>query len=359
VNAVGTRILIAANAAPHAEAAAVALRGEFEDIICSVGADRIVTDFDRERAPLLVMAFERVVDAERCLRALEQSSESLHAFAHRRLLLCRREELRHAYELCLQGRFDDYVMLWPADADPQRLPMAAHHAARELNAMALRAQRRLDWVREAQDLEQLEPQLGASASWVLERLEQAQRELAQLRSGLRDPACDPETRIDALKNTLDWMRHWALRLGDEWHAVVETARRLRAQAARARPIVLVVDDDEFQHKLLRRMLGDTGIDLQFATSVGDAMSMLQARRPDCILMDIGLPDVNGIDAVRMIRSAAQYADTRIVMLTGQRHDTALRRSLDAGASGFIAKPFNRATLLARLRGLLPEDDPAG
>ena len=83
--------------------------------------------------------------------------------------------------------------------------------------------------------------------------------------------------------------------------------------------------------------------------------MLQVRRPDCILMDIELPDVNGIEAVHMIRSVAEYADTRIVMLTGRRDEAALRRSLDAGASGFLAKPFNRAMLLARLRGLLPED----
>jgi CheY-like chemotaxis protein len=349
-----TRILIASDQAPHAEAAAAALRGAFEDIVCTVGTERFVADFDRERAPLLVLAFERLAGAEGCLLELERSSESLHAFAHRRLVLCRREELRRAYELCLQGRFDDYVMFWPADADPQRLPMAAHHAAREINATSLRAQRKLDWVREAQGLEQLEPRLGASASWVLECLDRTLQELERLRGALGDPAQNPEVSIGALRNTFDVMRHWALRLDDEWHDVIETARRLRAVAARARPLVLVVDDDEFQHKLLGRMLGDTGIDLQFATSVGDAMSLLQLRRPDCILMDIGLPDVDGIDAVRMIRSAAHYADIRIVMLTGLRDEATLRLSVEAGASGFVTKPFNRATLLARLRGLLPE-----
>jgi CheY-like chemotaxis protein len=350
----GIRILIAADAAAHAEAAAAALRGEFEDITCSVGADRIVADFDRERAPLLVLAFEHVADAESCLRALEQSSESLHAFAHRRLLLCRREEQRVAYDVCLQGRFDDYVTFWPTDADPQRLPMAAHRAALDLNAMALRSQRQLDWVREAQGLDQLEPQLSASATWLLERVDQALGQAEVVREAVRQPTQEFETRVAALENTLNWMRHWALQLGDEWHAVVGTARKLRAQAARTRPQVLMVDDDEFQHRLLARMLGDTGVDLLFATSVGDAMSLLQVRRPDCILMDIGLPDLNGIEAVRMIKSAANYAHLRIVMLTGVSDESALQRSLDAGASGYIAKPFNRATLLARMRGLLPE-----
>lgn len=355
----GIRILIAADAAAHAEAAAAALRGEFEDITCSVGAERIGTDFDRERAPLLVLAFEHVAGAERCLRALEQSSESLHAFAHRRLLLCRREEQRLAYEMCLQGRFDDYVTFWPADADPQRLPMAAHHAARDLNAMALRAQRQLDWVRDAQGLDRLEPQLSASATWLLEHVDQALRQSEGLREAVRESAPELEDRTAALQNMLDWMRHWALQLGYEWHAVIDTARRLRAQAARTRPLVLVVDDDEFQHRLLARMLGDTGVDLLFTTSVAEAMSLLQVRRPDCIFMDIGLPDLNGIDAVRMIRSAANYANLRIVMLTGVRDETALQRSLDAGANGFIPKPFNRTILLARLRGLLPEDARGG
>lgn len=351
------RILIAADERAHVEAVTAALRGEFDDIVCSLDHTRLVEDFDRERAPVLVLAFDRILGAERCLIALEQSSESLHAFAHRRLLLCRREDLQRAYALCLQGRFDDYVVFWPADGDARRLSMAVHHAARELHAQALRAQRQLDWVQEAQGLEQLETQLSASATWVLERVEEALRAVEPLRAEGR--VAERAARVNAVKTTLDWMRHWALHMGDEWHPVVATARRLRALAARTRPLVLAIDDDEFQHKLLRRMLGDTGVDLLFTTSVNEAMSLLQVRRPDCILMDIGLPDVDGIEAVRVIKSDPHNADLRVVMLTGSRDEAALQRSIDAGASGFIAKPFNRAMLLARLRGLLPADAAEG
>lgn len=353
MNSTGFRILVVADTASNAEAAAAALRGAGEEIVCCVAAEHFVADFERERPSLAVFAFERVAGAEHCLLTLKRASEALHAFTHRRLLLCRREEAQLAYSLCVQGHYDDYVVFWPADGDPQRLAMAVQHAAREMHGLGLRSQSQLDWVREARELEHLERQLDASTAWMPERLEEAQYGIDALRAGVAGRSDAIDAQISALQNTLGWMRLWALRRTEEWHSVVATSRRLRALAAKARPLVLAIDDDEFQHLLLSRMLGDTGIELQFATTVGDAMSLLQLRRPECILMDIELPDLDGIEAVRSIRSAPGYADLRIVMLTGSRDDATLQRSLDAGASGFIAKPFNRAMLLAQMRHLLP------
>jgi CheY-like chemotaxis protein len=353
------RILIAAETAAHAEAVATALAGEFDDIVVSIEPGRFVADFDHQRAPLCVLAFDRLAKVEQYLQELERSSESLHAFAHRRLVLCSDSEVARTYELCLQGRFDDYVLFWPVDKDARRLSMAVHHAARELQQLALRSQRQRAWLQEVQGLQDLETRVSASGAWVVERVDSALDAVQQLQTGVAEGAPDLDRRFEALRATMGWMRHWALRLSGEWHAELASVGRLRALAGRARPSILTIDDDEFQHKLLRRLLGDEEVDLLFASSVTDAMAMLQVQKPDCILMDIGLPDLDGIDAVRMIRSVGANASIEIVMMTGTRDESAVQRSLDAGATGFIAKPFNRAMLLSRLRGVLPGNDSAG
>lgn len=349
------RVLVAAATVADAQAAAAPLRAEFADIAFSTVPQRFVADFDEHRAPLCVIAFGHLDQADQYLAGLDRASESLHAFAHRRLVLCTRDESARARSLCQQGRFDDYVPFWPEPADPQRLPMAAHRAACELLELAARGARQRAWVEEARGLEGVQTQLAASANWVLERVDAAKRELELALAGAADRASDLERRFDAVKTTLDWMRHWALRLDDEWHAELAAVQRLRRLAGRARPVILVVDDDEFQHQLLRRMLGDLDLELLFTSSLGDAMAILQVRRPDCILMDVGLPDVDGVDAVRMIKSVRAGDAIRIVMLTGSNDEPTLQRSLDAGAAGLIGKPFNRSALLSQLRAVWPAE----
>lgn len=348
------RILIAADDSAAAEAAAAPLTGEFDDIVQATQAGRGVADFDLHQAPVCVLAFERISRAEQYLSDLERSSETLHAFRHRRIVLCSQAEAPRAYALCLQGRFDDYVVFWGPHRDAQRLMMAVQQACRELPALAQRAQRQRSWVQQVQLLKDLDSRLEGSASWVVERVDALLASMRELRANPALPAPELERRIDEVDHTLGWLRHWALRLTDELHAELAAVNRLRTLAGRTRPLILAIDDDEFQHLLLRRLLGDEDVDLLFATSVADAMALLQLQRPDCILMDIGLPDLDGIDAVRMIKSVAANASIQIVMMTGAREDSALQRSLDAGAVGYIAKPFNRAILLSRLRTVLPE-----
>lgn len=67
-------------------------------------------------------------------------------------------------------------------------------------------------------------------------------------------------------------------------------------------MILVVDDDDSRHKLLQRPLGSEPVELLFAKSACEAMDSLRRSRPDCILMDVELPDGDGIDAVTKIKS---------------------------------------------------------
>src|SRR5690606_32254536 len=95
-----------------------------------------------------------------------------------------------------------------------------------------------------------------------------------------------------------------------------TARNLGALAAKVKPKVLFIDDDEFQHRMVARMLEDDDLELHFAANATDALKVLRTLRPDVILMDFNLPEVSGIELTRRIKIAPQFARIPIVMVTG-------------------------------------------
>jgi DNA-binding response OmpR family regulator len=98
-----------------------------------------------------------------------------------------------------------------------------------------------------------------------------------------------------------------------------------------------------------RALGDRG---HAVSSAADAMSGLHAAvegRPDLVVLDLGLPDVDGLDVCREIRTA--HVDVPILILTARREELDAVVGLDAGADDYVTKPFRLAELMARLRAL--------
>ena len=114
----------------------------------------------------------------------------------------------------------------------------------------------------------------------------------------------------------------------------------------------MVDDDKYQHKLLSAVLRDANLELVFATSSTEAMAMLSRRRPDLILMDVDMPDIDGIETTRRIRSVERLAGIPVVMLTGHSDKDVVVRSMTVGATGFLVKPLNKDALLAKIRSCL-------
>jgi DNA-binding response OmpR family regulator len=118
-----------------------------------------------------------------------------------------------------------------------------------------------------------------------------------------------------------------------------------------RKIILIVDDDED----LRGALGEQiALEDEFETleakTAGQGVEMALAQRPDLILMDVDLPDMDGRDACARLREAGIAAP--IIMLTAADTDADAVRGLDAGADDYVAKPFRYAVLLARIRAQL-------
>ena len=120
--------------------------------------------------------------------------------------------------------------------------------------------------------------------------------------------------------------------------------------------ILVVDDDPAVSGALQRALRLDGYEVTLAGDGPQALEELAIRPPDAVILDIGLPTIDGLDVCRRMRAAAD--DTPVLMLTARDAIEDRVEGLDAGADDYLVKPFALAELLARLRALLrrrPED----
>jgi DNA-binding response OmpR family regulator len=114
--------------------------------------------------------------------------------------------------------------------------------------------------------------------------------------------------------------------------------------------VCVVEDEPHVLNLLRRLLQDAGFEVDIAESGGSAIEVLGGRRHDLTLLDLGLPDIDGVDLLQRLH---QHHPDHPVMVISGRDDPANRvRCLDLGACDFVGKPFDVAELLARVRARL-------
>ena len=122
------------------------------------------------------------------------------------------------------------------------------------------------------------------------------------------------------------------------------------------PRVLVVEDDEEITQVLQRSLRLEGYEVRVAGDGETALDQSAAFNPDLVILDLGLPKLDGMEVARRLRSAD---DVPILMLTARDALEARVEGLDAGADDYLVKPFERQELLARLRALLRRRPPRG
>ncbi|MEM1223316.1 MAG: response regulator [Verrucomicrobiota bacterium] len=116
--------------------------------------------------------------------------------------------------------------------------------------------------------------------------------------------------------------------------------------------ILVVDDDEIIRKLLRRVLEKGGFNVDEASSGEDALSRIDANRPDLILLDVVMDGIDGFSTCRKIKKVDGMDEVPIVFVTGRSDTSSIVEGLDAGGSDYITKPINRHEALARIRNHL-------
>jgi len=122
------------------------------------------------------------------------------------------------------------------------------------------------------------------------------------------------------------------------------------------PRVLVVEDDRPIAEVLQRSLRMEGYDVRTSGDGREALDAAHAFLPDLVVLDLGLPGLDGIEVARRLRA---HDDTPILMLTARDALEARVEGLDSGADDYLVKPFERQELLARLRALLRRRPPRG
>jgi two-component system response regulator MprA len=120
--------------------------------------------------------------------------------------------------------------------------------------------------------------------------------------------------------------------------------------------VLIVEDDDDIAQVLQRSLRLEGYETRIAIDGEAALGAANDFVPDLVVLDLGLPKIDGMDVARRLRAAD---DVPILMLTARDALAARVEGLDAGADDYLVKPFERQELLARLRALLRRRPPRG
>lgn len=120
--------------------------------------------------------------------------------------------------------------------------------------------------------------------------------------------------------------------------------------------VLVVEDDPAIGRLLRRTLTDQGNVVTVASDGASGLSLALNEQPDVVLLDLGLPDLDGRQVLRMLRAISQVP---VIVVTAQDDDRTVVQALDAGADDYLVKPFGSEQLAARIRAVLRRSAPSG
>ncbi len=120
---------------------------------------------------------------------------------------------------------------------------------------------------------------------------------------------------------------------------------------------MIVEDDERIGATLLRALAGSGYEARWETTARGALTAIATQRPDLVLLDLGLPDMDGLDVCREIHRGDSTID--VVMLTARDEELDVVVGLDAGAIDYVTKPFKLAELLARLRAQFRRAEPRG
>jgi two-component system KDP operon response regulator KdpE len=122
------------------------------------------------------------------------------------------------------------------------------------------------------------------------------------------------------------------------------------------PLVLVVEDELQMRRFLRASLASHGFNVVEAATANEGLAAATNRRPELVLLDLSLPDDDGMAVIRRLR---EWSSTPIIIISGRRGEADKVEGLDAGADDYLAKPFAVGELLARIRVALRHAQQGG
>lgn len=384
------QILIASDNSTDAESVRCLTADKFTNIRISTNPQRAVQDFDAVPTDILILAFKTLEAAERYYLGLFRLSTRIHAQPHRTVVLCGTADLKRVSELCMNKHFDDYVLFWPLNHDAPRLPMAIHLGLRELSVLHRGAPTVAEFAAQARRLQELEALLGqattkgvSKAADIEHALKTAGTDIQGTLQGMTRRLTEGDlsamvevkdsaqlkhqfTRmydeniartLQATSESVQNLKQWAGGLKGEVAPHLETVKAMGAMAEKVRPLVLIVDDDQFLKNVLSKVLMAGHYEVATSSSGSEAMALLRTLRPDIVLMDIGLPGMDGIETTRKLKGIAHLARLPVIMLTGMSDAGSVLESRKAGAVDFITKPIVKETLLQKVARALGMSKP--
>ena len=374
-------IMIASDSASDAAHVKALLHTEFQHVHISIAPDTVPGDFVRYRPNVLVLAFDSLEKSEHYYLELYRLCEEVHQQPLRTVILCNRHEIGRVYELCKKKYFDDYILFWPMTDDSSRLAMSIHHLFHDLATIKSQGATMGEFYTHARHLVELETALKQQIEQGGQRIEVTSQAIAhasqvvgaaldgfsqRLISGALPGTVEVkstegiEHEIDRLKReevqpqfsaaieTTQPLKQWAKKLQQECEPYLKSARVLNAMAESIQPTILVVDDDEIQRIILNKLLTARNYSLLFARDGIEALNVLKNKHPSLILMDIMMPNMNGMEATRQLKANPEFAGIPVIMITGKSEGEVVNDCMKAGAVDFVVKPYEHATLLAKI-----------
>ncbi len=344
------RILVAGDNADDVGQVQRLLAGEFVSVEAWTKAAGDVTDFERVKPQVLVLACKDLDKSQQYYLGLLRLSALAHGHPHRTVVLCGKDDVHAAFDLCKKEYFDDYVLYWPQAQDGHRLAMSVWIACRDLAAAMAAQPAQAELAAHVKRIEAMDRALGAQVAEGARHAMAARESMALAQRGVGVGAGAEQLRhaLAASREGMKPVAAWAERLGAEVGLHMAGVRELADKVLPSRPVVMIVEDDVFAVKLIAKALEPQPWNVAFAADASHALALLKRIRPAVILMDINLPGMDGLALTERLKAMPALSGIPVLMLTGEARRETLERSRTVGAAGFIVKPFTRDVLIARL-----------
>src|SRR5882724_7686204 len=118
--------------------------------------------------------------------------------------------------------------------------------------------------------------------------------------------------------------------------------------------VYIVEDSRTQSDIARALLEKEGHAVQASQVSEDALREIQERRPDCVLLDIMMPGLDGYELCRQLRAVPALAGTTLIMMSTKAYDSDRKRAFDLGANGYFVKPLHPAAFVPELERIVAD-----
>ncbi len=347
------------------------------NVVVALNENDAVIAFETHKPKLILFARNTVQDNERLYLDLYRNSEHLTVVTHHSLLLCKLTESKLAYELCKRRIFSDYVVDKPR-YDLFRLRLCVEHLLTRFNCSEqIKRQESVHSIVEKQvnaltsSLQNMRVEGQSISRDSATRLASLSRCINQ--ESEKIVAKSDADELNAIQQVFDTQKLQRLANNTE-NTINSNLKRLNSLLelvhsdhvpameeflATIKPdpaTIVVIDDNQAFADTLKDILAEHGYRVWLSTNARRGVDIVVQQCPDLILMDINMPELNGIDATRIIKSNINLKNIPIIFLSGKRDQEVVEHVKSLGVNGFISKPTKATIILKKVRSILDAQD---